>query len=126
MTDSLTVLRLSADSLGESHFDNFIIDRVLQDFAPPARPLFVSAVEVASGYAVLRLPVGWMGERHPSPQRQMLFCLSGAVKVTASDGDIRFVKVGDAWLMEDTSGTGHETEVLSDDPFDAIVVILPE
>ena len=59
MSDSLSVLRLGEDSFGESHFDSFIVERLLQDFAPPARPLFVSAVEEASGYAVLRLPVGW-------------------------------------------------------------------
>jgi uncharacterized cupin superfamily protein len=55
-----------------------------------------------------------------------LFCLSGAVRVTASDGDARMVRVGDALLMEDTRGAGHETEVTSAEPFDAVVIVLRE
>ena len=67
MTELLHILRLSEDASGESHFDNLTIARSLQDFVPPAHLLFISTVEKASGYAVLRLPVGWVGERHPSP-----------------------------------------------------------
>jgi hypothetical protein len=36
------------------------------------------------------------------------------------------VSAGDAWLMEDTSGSGHETEVISREPVDAVVIQLPE
>jgi quercetin dioxygenase-like cupin family protein len=86
--------------------------------------LFVSPVEKASGYVVIRLPVGWVGDPHPSPRRQILFCLSGAVKITASDGEIRTIKASDAWLMEDTNGKGHRTEVASDEPFDAVIILL--
>jgi quercetin dioxygenase-like cupin family protein len=124
MSEILNVLRLSEGLTGESHFDNFDISRALTDFAPPARPLFVSPVEKASGYVVIRLPVGWVGDPHPSPRRQILFCLSGAVKITASDGEIRTIKAGDAWLMEDTNGKGHRTEVASDEPFDAVIILL--
>ena len=124
MTIPLSVLRLGADAAGESHFDSFTIERSLQDFAPPAHPLFMSAIEKVSGYAVLHLPVGWGGERHPSPHRQILFCLAGALRVTASDGDSRMVKAGDAWLMEDTRGAGHKSEVVSEEPFDAVVILL--
>jgi hypothetical protein len=34
--------------------------------------------------------------------------------------------MGEAWLMEDTAGGGHHTEVVSDVPFDAVVVQLPD
>ena len=101
MSASLNVVRLSEDTAGESHFDSFQIARPLVTFAPPAHPFLVSAVEKASGYVVVRIPAGWVGERHPSPHRQIAFCLSGALKVTASDGDVRVIKAGDAWLMTD-------------------------
>ncbi|MEK1852302.1 MAG: cupin domain-containing protein [Phyllobacterium sp.] len=124
MTASRRVVRLKEDAAGESHFDDYEITLEVSDFAPPAPSLLVSSVGDASGYVVVRLPVGWVGERHPSPHRQILFCLSGELKVTASDGEIRMVKTGSAWLMADTRGKGHETEVVSDEPCDAAIILL--
>ena len=74
MSESLDVVRLSEDATGESHFDSFGIDRSMMKFAPPALPFFVSSAEKASGYVVVRLPAGWVGERHRSPHRQIAFC----------------------------------------------------
>jgi quercetin dioxygenase-like cupin family protein len=122
----LKVLRLFADASGASCFDSFEIARDLRDFAPPALPLLASDVKTATGYAVLRLPVGWIGDRHPSPKRQILFCLAGKVRITADIGEPRTVAMGEAWMMEDTAGSGHTTEVISDVPFDAVVVQLPD
>ena len=33
---------------------------------------------------------------------------------------------GDAWLMEDTTGSGQKTEVISQEPFESVVIQLPE
>jgi quercetin dioxygenase-like cupin family protein len=122
----MKVLRLFADERGQSCFETIELERSLSDFAPPAPPLYVSEMDPASRYAVIRLPTGWTGERHRSPKRQILFCLRGKVRVTASVGDAAFVSAGEAWLMEDTVGVGHVTTVVSDDPFDAVVIQLPE
>jgi hypothetical protein len=54
----------------------------------------------------------------------MLFCWSGALRVTATDGSARTVKAGNAWLMGDNHGKGHQSEVVSDVPFDAVIIIL--
>jgi hypothetical protein len=125
MTVPYPFVLLTEDDSGESYFTTGEISRTLRDFAPPATPFFVSAVENASGYVVIRLPGGWAGEPHPSPHRQILFCLSGALRVTASDGDSRIIKTGDAFLMEDTRGNGHRSEVISKEPVDAVIVQLP-
>jgi hypothetical protein len=50
--------------------------------------------------------------------------LAGALKVTASDGDIRVIKTGDAWLMTDTDGNGYESEVASDTSLDAVIILV--
>ena len=125
MSASVKVLRLYADAAGATSFDDFEIARELTNFAPPAAPFPASAVATATGYTVLRLPVGWSGAKHPSPKRQILFCLAGKVRVTPDIGEPRTVGIGEAWLMEDTFGGGHTTEVISDVPFDAVVVQLP-
>ena len=121
---ALRVYRLIEDAAGESSFDEFELPRTLQNFAPPAVPFYTSAIEKASGYTAVRIPVGWVGELHRSPYRQMLFCWAGALKVTATDGSVRTVKAGDAWLMADNRGKGHQSEVVSDVPFDAVIIIL--
>lgn len=122
--NGLRVYRLSEDKSGESFFDEFELPRTLSNFAPPAVPFYISAIEKAAGYTAIRIPVGWIGELHRSPYRQMLFCCAGALKVTATDGSVRTVKAGDAWLMADNHGKGHQSEVVSEVPFDAVIIIL--
>jgi len=122
--NALRVYRLSENAVGESSFDDFELPRALNNFAPPAVPFYTSAIEKASGYTAIRIPVGWVGELHRSPHRQMLFCSTGALKVTATDGSVRTVRAGDAWLMADNIGKGHRSEVVSDVPFDAVIILL--
>jgi hypothetical protein len=125
MTAPVQILRLSANSQGRSVFDRVEMKLAMRDFAPPAAPLYVSDMQRAARFAILRLPVGWIGERHPSPARQILFCLRGTVLVTPTLGTPESVGASDAWLMEDTTGDGHETAVISEEPFDAVVIQLP-
>ena len=120
----MRVYRLTENAAGESSFKDAELSRVLNAFAPPAVPFYTSAIEKAAGYTAIRIPVGWVGELHRSPFRQMLFCCAGALKVTATDGSVRTVKAGDAWLMADNHGKGHQSEVVSDVPFDAVIIIL--
>ena len=117
----MKVLRLFADANGESCFETVEYPLDLIDFAPPALPLFVSEMRAARQFAMLRLPPKWMGQRHPSPTRQILVCCRGTVRVTASRGEPQTIGPGDCWLMEDTTGDGHETSVISEGPFEALI-----
>jgi quercetin dioxygenase-like cupin family protein len=126
MIAPVKVQRLRANGSGLSSFDTFEIEREMTLFAPPAQPFPVSGSTPASRFVVLQLPVGWSGERHRTPSRQILFCLAGSVRVTPGVGDAVTISVGDAWLMEDTTGSGHETQVVSQVPFEAVVVQLPD
>jgi quercetin dioxygenase-like cupin family protein len=126
MQSKYALVRLSEDASGESHFDEVEVKQSLSQFAPPALPFLVSPTEKASGYAAIKIPVGWVGERHPSPHRQICFCWSGAFKVTASDGEVRVIEPGTIWLMTDTKGKGHRSEVVSSVPFEAVIVFLPD
>ena len=120
------VQRLHANESGLSRFDTFEIEREMTLFAPPAHPFPVSASTPASRFVLLQLPAGWSGERHRTPARQILFCLAGSVRVTPGVGDAVTIGAGDAWLMEDTTGSGHETQVISQGPFEAVVIQLPD
>ena len=111
---SLNCVRLFADSEGESHFGDFRIDLVTQDFAPPAPPLNVSKV-VEARHGFCRVPPGWFGDWHPAPSRQFMCLLSGALEVAVSDGETRRISPGMILLLEDTAGRGHATRVVSDE-----------
>ena len=125
MIAPVKVQRLQANESGLSRFDTFEIEREMILFAPPAQPFPVSAWTPASRFVLLQLPAGWNGERHRTPARQILFCLAGSVRVTPGVGDAAIFSAGDAWLMEDTTGSGHTTEVISQEPFEAVVIQLP-
>jgi hypothetical protein len=108
-------IRLYADAEGESHFDNTEIPLNSVDFAPPAPPLDVSEVKEAK-YGFLSAPAGWFGDWHPAPQRQVMCLLSGVLEVGVSDGETRRIEPGTVALVEDTTGVGHTSRVVSVDP----------
>jgi hypothetical protein len=113
---------LYADDAGQSRWRNVEVVLKERTFAPPARGIHLSEPESVERMMFLRLSAGWNEAVHPSPKRQMLVCLAGIIRVTASDGDAREIGPGDLWLMEDLSGKGHHTCVIGDDDFEALVV----
>lgn len=119
-------LRLYANASGISCLETMTISQELHDFAPPADPLWVSERKPASACVLVRLPVGWNGKKHRSPQRQILIGLAGSIRITPDLGEPRTVSGGDILSMEDTVGSGHLTEVTSDEPFDGVMVLLQE
>jgi hypothetical protein len=124
-TRAATVVGLYADDFGESRFESLTIPMAQEVFAPPAAPLLVTQVQPAQHYVIIELPIGWGGtEPHPTPGRHMMFCLAGEFRVTTSSGEKRTFAAGDCLLMEDTSGKGHITEVISDEPVKAVMVRL--
>lgn len=114
MAQALSYFRLIADSRGESHFVPLDIEMTTRDFAPPATPFDVSALNPAAKVGFLRLPKGWVGELHPTPIRMWVFFLSGAMEFEATDGETRPGIPGKAFLLEDTSGKGHMSRVVGD------------
>ena len=48
------------------------------------------------------------------------------MKITPDIGEPRIVAAGHVLMMEDTTGAGHVTEVISEEPFDAVMIQLPE
>lgn len=93
----------------------------------PEKDMPISAIEDATGLLYLILPAGWGGAQHPSPRRQVAFCLSGRLRVEAGDGEVREFGAGAIWRMEDVAGAGHTTTVLGDDDVRlAIAQLLPQ
>jgi len=113
MQSPLHFARLYADETGISHFSQATVEVTLREFAPPALPFGVSEFVAASQCGFLHLPAGWIGDMHPSPIRMWIFVLSGAMEFEAGDGDVVAVSPGSALLLEDTTGSGHLSRVVS-------------
>ncbi len=102
--------RLYSDKDGESHFSDERVEVRSRDFAPPASPLYFSAFAPATKFAFLKAPPKWVGDWHPSPQRQFMIFVSGKTDIRSSDREERHFRSGDVLLLEDTLGRGHYTE----------------
>ena len=106
--------RLFADDRGESYFDDVEIDYKATDYVHLAPPLDLSGTLPASQVAFMRAPAGWTSDFHVSSARNLFVVLSGEWEVTASDGESRRFAVGSVLLVEDTSGKGHSSRVVSE------------
>ena len=59
---------------------------------------------------------GLMQDWHPAPQRQFVIILSGALEIGFEDGSTKVFTAGDARLVEDTTGKGHTTIAVGNEP----------
>ena len=67
--------------------------------------------------AVFRcVPPGTILDLHPAPRRQYLVTMAGSWEIEASNGVKKFFKAGDVMLADDTTGEGHRSRVLGNEP----------
>ena len=119
-------VRLYTDEQGESHFQDQSETLHPFDFAPPAPLVNLSSAKPASQVIFLGAPTGWTSDLHPAPRRQYFCFLSGEVEITVSDGETRLFKPGAVLLLEDTTGKGHISRLVSEEELLAVVVQLPD
>jgi hypothetical protein len=119
-----TYSRLYAGADGESHFEDIEIDLASTDYVPPAPPLDLSSLTPATQFGFMRASAGWSSDWHPSSARNNFFVLSGEWEVIASDGEAWRFAAGSVLLVEDTSGKGHASRVVSNTDSLAVMVQL--
>jgi quercetin dioxygenase-like cupin family protein len=118
--------RLYTTADGESHFEQVEVELSFADYAPPAPPLKLSDTRAATQFGFMEAPAGWTSDWHPSSARNLFVVLSGEWEVTASDGESRRFSVGDVLLVDDISGKGHTSRVMSETESVAVMVELSE
>lgn len=122
----VSLLRIYADSTGESHFENLDVSYQAADFVPPAPPVLMSPSQPATDHSFERLHPGWQGDWHPVPQRLLAVYLSGSGEMTASDGEVRALLPGTVLLAEDTTGKGHVSRVTGTEEMNVMIVLLTD
>ena len=95
--------RMYADSEGESHFQDLTFAFQVVD-ATLGRTLPLASTEIIFNQVTAspRL-ANW----HHAPRRQYVIVLSGEFELEVSDGNVRRVRPGSTYLVEDLSGKGH-------------------
>jgi quercetin dioxygenase-like cupin family protein len=94
----------------ESHFE---------EIEPPfksAGDMEATATEETSGIYFRRAPAGHVQDWHCAPRRQYIITLSGQVEIEIGDGTKKRFGPGDVFLADDTTGRGHITRVVGDQP----------
>ena len=124
MTSTFAVPRLYTDDFGDSRFDTYDLPLSLHAHAPPAAPFLLAEPQPVTTMTFFRIPPGWIGARHVTPDNRLVICLKGALKFIGSAGDTLTLRPGDRMMDMNTSGTGHATEVVSDDAAEGIIIRL--
>ena len=112
VAEPFEITRIFTDEAGDSHFGLATVNFALADFAPPALPISVSQGMKVDEVTFISSPVGWRGDWHPTPVRQIIVCLTGELEVQVSDGEVRTFGPGSVALVEDTVGKGHISRVV--------------
>ena len=98
----MRIHNLYVDAQGETHFRDIEIEWVEE--RPGGK---LSRRLPASGIIFRETKGDYDLDWHPAPRRQYIINLDAGVKITASDGESRFIAQGDVILVEDTHGKGH-------------------
>ena len=107
----MKIVRLYTGADNESHFEDIEVETESSRRRPG-----VSALQPAHGIMFRSAPPSHLSNYHSVPRRQYVITLSGQVEIETGDGTIRRFGPGDVMLAEDTTGRGHITRVVGDQP----------
>ena len=106
----MKITRLYTGADNESHFEDVEVE------LNPSGHTEASALQPAHGIMFRASPPSYRNDYHPAPRRQYVITLSGQVEIETGDGTVRRFGPGDVMLAEDTTGRGHITRVIGDQP----------
>ena len=86
-------------------------------------PMLAGALEDVTGAVYCRFEA-FGSDAHPASDPQWVIILHGRIEVEVSDGTSRRFGAGDLVLACDTTGTGHITRVIGNEPVEALGIML--
>jgi uncharacterized cupin superfamily protein len=106
----MKIVRLYTGADNESHFED--IEIALN----PMGHMQASELQPTHGIMFRSSPPSHLSDYHRVPKRQYVITLSGQVEIETGDGAVRRFGPGDVMLAEDTTGRGHITRVVGNQP----------
>ena len=104
------------DDQGKAHWEAIDVSKT---------PDWLKGLDVTRMTFGTRAP-GVMQDWHPAPQRQFVMILSGRLEIGFEDGSKKEFGPGDLRLVEDTTGKGHTTVALGNEPCVTATVALKD
>ena len=114
------VIRIYNDADGTSHIQELVIATK----SVPGRTTRNAPAIPASGSTYSEYTSSATEDWHRAPGRQFSISMSGEIEVEVSDGTRRAIHPGDMVFLEDLTGKGHITRLLS--PVTNIFIRVPE
>ena len=106
------MINIYPDDAGETHFRELEVE-----MHPYLHGVVRSdSLGVPTALHVVESPADYDHDFVNAPRRQFSIPLSGMLEVTVSDGETRIVRPGDILLLEDTTGKGHRTRAVDNQP----------
>jgi len=115
----MQITRLYTGTDNESHFEDIEIE--LDDAGDIGQ---LSEKVDATGIIFRRTGPDYDYDWHNAPRRQYILMLDGAVDVEVGDGTVRRFSTGDILLVEDTTGRGHKSKAVNNEPRASVFVTL--
>jgi hypothetical protein len=115
----MKITRIYAGPDGETHFEDVEIPLKEKEKAD-----WRSGFVKTAGIIFRETTAGYDLDFHNAPKRQYVITLKGQVDITASDGTERRFGPGDIMLAEDTTGKGHISRAVNNQPRECIFVVL--
>jgi hypothetical protein len=106
----MKIMRIYTGADNESHFEEKEVHLKLSG------DMEVSELEPATGIFFRRAPSDHLNDFHPAPRRQYIITLAGEVEIETGDGTVKRFGKGDIMLADDTTGRGHITRVIGNEP----------
>jgi hypothetical protein len=115
----MKIARLYTGPDGESHFED--LDIALED----TDGLDIrSELMKATGILFRETGADYDEDFHNAPRRQFVITLKGQVEIVLGDGTTRRFGPGDVVLAEDTTGRGHISRAVNNQPRTSVFVTL--
>ncbi len=112
-------IRLWTGQDGASHVE---LGRI--DIQPGRNDDLVSSAMSAAHVTVEETAGGGALAWHTAPVRQLVVTLTGTLLFTTRGGEEFTLHPGEVLLAEDTEGSGHQWQLLGDDPWRRMYVVL--
>ena len=114
----MKIIRIYTGPDNESHFEEKEVELNFNGH------LNVSPTEPTTGVMFLQAPANHLSDFHPAPRRQYVITLSGQVEIETADGTVKRFGAGDVMLADDTTGHGHITRVVGNQPRTYVMIPL--
>ena len=112
----MAIYRLYSGGDGESHIEEL-------DLA--SHPELTSP-QPTTNIIFRETPPGRFSDCHTAPRRQYIITVSGHLEIGLGDGTIVHYGPGDARLVEDTTGHGHTTRTVGNEPVVNVTIPLAD